>query len=315
MTDDWHERDQQSLVAARGWDTLLVLDACRYDTFREIHPEYLRGDLAAVRSAGGSTPEFLRGTFGGGGFDDVVYVSANPYVSSQGAVLEGFDASALFHEVVDVWDWGVDPTLGAVAPSTLNDAVREARTDFPERPLIAHYIQPHVPFITEGKIQDHSNFVLRDPDPNGRVGEARNFLDNLLKFKVGKGRVWKVKRSLGLPPAEDMEVLLARDGPDGLRRAYEDNLRSALEAVNALLEDLDGSVVVTGDHGELLGEDGHYGHKGGSTHSVLRTVPWFEVDVEESRGVDPATRILDGHQAGTDERQSVEERLGNLGYV
>jgi hypothetical protein len=32
---------------------------------------------------------------------------------------------------------------------------------------------------------------------------------------------------------------------------------------------------VTSDHGELLGENGNYGHFG--EHPILHSVPWFEI--------------------------------------
>lgn len=308
--------DQGTLIYEQDWNVLLVLDACRYDFFERQHSSYLQGTLSEVQSRGSSTPEFLAETFDEP-LDDVVYVSANPFVSSEGETVDGFTPSDVFHEVIDVWKTDQDPSLGAVPPMELNESIQTAIEEYPSKRVIGHYIQPHVPFVSEGKIQQHSNFVLRAPNPESRVGEMRNFLDNLLKFKLGKGRVWKLKRQLGLPPAEDMEVLLAEDGPDGLRKAYRRNLDAVLVAIQHLLQKVDGDTVVTADHGELLGEGTHYGHKMGSGHPALRNVPWFRVNLEASRSIETATeefRHIDS-QSNDDGSKDVTDRLSDLGYV
>jgi len=41
---------------------------------------------------------------------------------------------------------------------------------------------------------------------------------------------------------------------------------------------LEGEIIVTADHGELLGENGEWGHPIGSEKPALRGVPWLEVN-------------------------------------
>lgn len=57
-------------------------------------------------------------------------------------------------------------------------------------------------------------------------------------------------------------------------KAYEKNLEQVLEHVEELSNILEGKTVVTADHGDLLGENGLYGHPGNSNLKVLRKVPW-----------------------------------------
>jgi hypothetical protein len=42
--------DQRKLIHTVPWDTLILLDACRYDAFTQIYGEYLTGDLIKAYS-------------------------------------------------------------------------------------------------------------------------------------------------------------------------------------------------------------------------------------------------------------------------
>lgn len=223
----WRRRGGE-LVTERDWDNLLVLDACRYDVFREVND--LPGDLDRMRSVATETPAWLKRNFGDG--CDAVYVAGNPYVAQLAD--EGyFDAEAAFHHVEHVWDEGWDEEAGTVRPGTINAAVRDVRERFPDRRIVAHYMQPHEPFIGETQV---------DVD------------------EEGWGAVWAEWHHPDLPGA------------------YRDNLELVLDAVEDLLPELDGTTVVTGDHGEIL--DGKYGlirHPKDVFVRDLYEVPWFVV--------------------------------------
>lgn len=60
--------------------------------------------------------------------------------------------------------------------------------------------------------------------------------------------------------------------------AYKDNLELVMEHVEELVEEFDGRTVITADHGELLGENGLYGHIAKSDAKALREVPWHLVE-------------------------------------
>ena len=128
------------------WDCLIVLDACRYDYFAEVWTEFLpAGELTKVHSAGSSTVEWRDNSFPSY-YDDIVYVSANPYINSVRAV-EGFLAREHFQRVEDVWSDGWDAAKGTVLPQSVTEAaLRVVRGDSPRR-LIVHYLQPHSPYL------------------------------------------------------------------------------------------------------------------------------------------------------------------------
>jgi len=59
---------------------------------------------------------------------------------------------------------------------------------------------------------------------------------------------------------------------------HEENLRIALESVAELVEELDGRVVVTADHGEAFGEQGTWEHHIETHIPPLVEVPWLKLE-------------------------------------
>ena len=91
---------------------------------------------------------------------------------------------------------------------------------------------------------------------------------------------WILREKLHLPPASPMDAFRRLYGVKRLVKAYIINLKLVLEALqiliqNILTNDAEAKIVITSDHGELLGENGKFGH--GIEHPVVREVPWFEV--------------------------------------
>lgn len=88
---------------------------------------------------------------------------------------------------------------------------------------------------------------------------------------------------------------------------------AVLPVVDELLEGLDGKTVITADHGELFyggvrATMGVTQHKARLRLPGLVYVPWAEVDGERRRVSEDATT------GSTTDRESVEERLRDLGY-
>ena len=103
------------VVMQEQWDYLIVLDACRYDYFERVWRDYFEtGRLSRRSSIGTATVEWRDKSFTGF-YDDVVYVSANPYINSVKSVV-GFLGSEHFHKVYDVWQGHWDEGIGTVKP-------------------------------------------------------------------------------------------------------------------------------------------------------------------------------------------------------
>lgn len=123
------------------WDNLLLLDACRFDTFEANHD--LPGTLESRRTVASSTIEFLHRSFDGADLSDTVYVTANPQLYRK---RERLDLNIF--EVINVWqESGWDDECRTVRPETVAEAALEAAASYPNKRLLVHFIQPHYPFI------------------------------------------------------------------------------------------------------------------------------------------------------------------------
>lgn len=233
------------------WDNLLILDSCRYDLFSEVVVEDgLKGELTTFRSRGSSSSEFLKENFAGRTYDDTVYVTANPH---EKRILD-----STFHHTDRVWIDGWDDEAGVILPETLAKRTMAAHDTYPNKRLIAHFMQPHVPFIgetrlnIEDRIMDGFRGIMLD---EGDIGmEFNTVWAALSEGKVDKEMFWK---------------------------AYRDNLRYVLEEALPLAEQLPGKTVITADHGNAIGEYAFpfpipvYFHPSGIRLPMLNDVPWF----------------------------------------
>lgn len=133
--------DEGTHVMSEDWDTLVLLDACRYDMFAERVP--FDGDLQSQISRGSTSEEFLRQNFKDRQYHDTVYVNANVYFSKL-----DLDVDGTFHAVVDLLDdW--DEDLEIAHPKTVTKAAKDVHETYPHKRVIVHYMQPHLPFIGE----------------------------------------------------------------------------------------------------------------------------------------------------------------------
>lgn len=266
-------------VFEEDWDSLIVLDACRYDLFAQ--RSSLPGTLEKRRSRGSGTVEFLQGNVADRDLQDTVYVTANPQLYRYRDEL-----NAQFHEVIHVWmEDGWDEEYGTVLPETTTKYALEAAARYPNKRLLVHYLQPHYPFI--------------DADMRFDKGHVDGTSDeDVFWLRLTDGRL-----------DIDREVIWD---------AYARNLDRVLPEVESLMADLKGRTIVTSDHGNLLDERlfpfpmSAWGHPTGIHVDSLVTVPWLVHD-------DGHRRELIAETSETTEQtvddQVVTNRLEDLGYL
>lgn len=259
------------------WDNLIILDACRYDSFVE-HAD-IPGKLEHRYSLGSATPEFIRSNFTDKTLNGTVYLGANTWLLKLKT-----EINAEIHHFVDLQNgdyevsW-VDESLKVVAPETVTRFAKQIQKKYPNKRHIIHYLQPHHPFVgpTGKKYLSHQSNSLMEVFRNA-----------------------------------DSDV-----NRDLLRKAYNENLERVLNTVNNLLPELTGKTVVTADHGEMLGDRHEvvptqdYGHPKGIYNDTLVKVPWNVIESDERREIieeKPRNR----QKVDT---EAVNEQLRNLGYV
>lgn len=260
-------------IYEKEWDLLIVLDACRYDLFLQVAEDYeWIEEVGEIRSLDSTTAHWMRRTFVKDHHFEMAntaYVCGNPFSKSE---LDSRD----FAELIELWKsaW-TEP--GTVPPEAITDeTIRIMRDDSYDR-VIAHYMQPHCPFISrpelsQGKVIDNfGNQDWRD--------------------------VWELLR--------DGDIDL-----DDLWSGYRENLKIGLEEVTSLIRNVDAeNVVVTSDHGNATGQWGVYGHPPNLPMRELRIVPWVETQAKSIESREPDN--WQNQETAVDR----EEQLSSLGYI
>jgi len=265
-------------VYERSWDVLVVLDACRADLLRAVAPEVeFLETVTSVRSVGSSSSEWLENSF-----SDATESARTVMVTGNTWTDRYLDADT-FAALDEVWKYAWDDRLGTVPADAVTDrAISMAREHDPER-LVVHYMQPHHPFVPDPIAGDDG--MVR----SGGHSSRSNPWILLRQSEISRERVW---------------------------RAYKANLRYALDSVELLVENVDGRVALTADHGNLFGEWGLYGHPMHTPVPALLDVPWAETTAVD-RGthqptLEPPERLPVSRVYGA---ETDRDRLHALGYV
>lgn len=273
-------------VVDEEWDTLVILDACRYDLFASVfEDDPLPGMLDRRTSVQSGTPGFLAENFADEKFHDVVYVTGNPYVNTD--LPEG-----TFHAVESVWKNGWDDEEQTVMPETMAERTLQIAEEYPDKRIISHFLQPHAPFVGETRLGDRDTFAIRERALGNEDATTRH-----------------------RTPFEMLEAGEATR--DEVWAAYRSNLELAWPAVRRLLEELEGLTAVTSDHGNAMGERAWpfplrvYGHPLGILIPALTEVPWLTHQNGKRRDVTAEPPESEAR----DVDEETNERLRMLGYA
>jgi hypothetical protein len=208
-----------------------------------------------------------------------VYVTANPQLyRHQGEI------QTKLHAVIHVWeDDGWDEKSGTVLPETVTKYAVDAAEKYPRKRLVAHYMQPHYPFV---------------------YGDAEFGKDHLQKNNPNEVNPWYEKLYGELDISKEH-----------LWTEYVENLKGALPHVEELLSQISGKAVVTADHGNMFGERSfpipirEWGHPHTTFTKELVRVPWLVVNDDNRREI-----VAEESVVSADVDSDVSERLQQLGY-
>jgi hypothetical protein len=283
----WRENELFVSVPDEDWDNFLILDACRYDIFESVNT--LGGELTRRYSKGAQSPIFLEKNFGDGEFHDIVYVTANPYQEKK------LDDEQ-FHRVYHVWKSGWNQDLKTVCPETMNEVARQAHERYPNKRIIVHYMQPHIPFIGPWA---RENIGINTGNSHERERTLHGEFD---------GKPDNPYRMLRRGDLDRKTVL----------KGYTENLRIVLEYADELITDLGGKSIISSDHGEMFGERAWpypwrlYQHHPPYKAEKLLAIPWLVVEKGGRR-----TTQSDPPQTSAKKNidEPLEEKLEHLGYL
>lgn len=245
-------------VMKEEWDYLIVLDAARYDLFKEYNR--IKGKLEKRHSPGSCTEEWVLHNFTKK-YNDVLYITANPMTSIP--KLNKITGMNPFYKVDEVWDYGWDDNMKGVYPEEVTKASISDIMEYPNKRLLIHYLQPHFPFV-----ENPETWIGR--------GLSKEYLES-------KGIEFDKRKLAGIVHHYIGTILT----PNQVREGYTRNLIRVLKNVEELIEYFPKSskIIITSDHGEMLGypEDGGgqaWGHGLNIGVESLRLIPWFVVKNE-----------------------------------
>jgi len=217
-------RGDYNLLEEDVWDYIVVLDACRYDTFAENNT--IKGELSKKYSIASATMEWAKRAIKHS-CKDIILINSNPYLSN----LKLYEITGItkpFYKNVKAWDIGWDDELDTVPPWAMIEIAKKRLKKFPDKKFIFWFNQPHHPFL----------------------------------FSNGEGYTYLGKNEMKRTEVKSIWSLLSanRIDIDIAKVAYAENLVIALKEVKDLIEYLEGKIIITSDHGNCFGELGLFGH-------------------------------------------------------
>lgn len=270
-------------IMSRDWDNLIILDACRWDTFKR--QNNIKGDLKKVVSKGSNSWEFVRKNFSDDTYHDTIYITSNVHYMK-------LSEDPFYYS----------ETINRIYPEELVTRALELSEEYSDKRVIVHLMLPHAPY--------HSQ---RAQELREQISQSEDVMFFLSDVDHGKDKT----------ASEDWDLYSLLNSckrgyisKGDLYQVYEENLEIALDYANDLVEGLNGKSVITSDHGELLGERlppfflKDYGHNEGVYCDELRYVPWLEIEGDTRRKIKsdkpiPTEDISD---------EAVDDRLKALGY-
>lgn len=258
---------QGKLLKTLDWDVLIILDACRVDSFIKVFPNLLFNNIIQiVDTEVTDTGQWLVKHWSDDFYSDIVYVSGNPFVNSKGVSTEttkNFDGRKHFGKIVDSWDWGFNRLSGRIEPDRVAADFFNYYWQNPGARFIIHFMQPHSPYL----------FNRIKPE---WINIARRFIPKKL-FQFMRHHIPRyIRKETHLHVPEYNYKRVYND--DEIRNAYERNLKDVKPYVEEIIKSHPNmNIIVTADHTEYLGENGRYGHGGKSDDMFLRSVPFLRV--------------------------------------
>jgi len=231
---------------------LIILDACRYDFFMKLAPKFFKGEVQVAISEGAFLPNWipllLKSLCKYG--STRIYRATSSWKPHNLKLMDFLVKGEDCLELVEL-----EPNelkfLGVVSPWEVNAIVE---TEGLTKRTVVWYMQPHFPWLR------YPNMSLK-------------LLPEVIVYEF--------------VPATLVKKRINKKGINRnmLTKFYVSNLLLVLEATRALLNTLNErykifdeyKIVITSDHGELLGEYGLFFHSPGYKLPQLIKIPWMDV--------------------------------------
>ncbi len=277
----------------REWDLLVLLDACRWDLMEEVVAEYdfveTHGNFMGQSS---HSREFLHKTFKENNTTGLDKLRVWKRVMLDPDDITPFKES---------YTMKTDPAIANTAYVTWNVFAEMLDED-----AFAEYVPvgrakwgDDADILPPRAITDRAIDTMRTGDAERAIV---HYMQPHTPFRDSdttdhEGSAWeRIQRG-----EKDREETWAE---------YKENLRWVMDDVELLLENVDAeNVVISADHGNLIGEWGCYGHRPYVPVPAVKRVPWVTATASDEGTYEPEIEATEA--ADEDE---IEDRLEALGY-
>lgn len=233
-----YEGTPNSICDKEEWKNLFIIDACRYDLYKEAFPNE---NIEKRITLGSSSPDYFRETYTTGDYKDVVYISGNPHIGkSKFKELTGRLPKNVFHDVFHTYKTDWIEKEGRPSTDAIIRDFKTARKLYPNKKIIVHFMKPHHPF-------DDFNFSGFNQKLDGSY--KNSVWSHAERGNIEWDEVWK---------------------------AYKCNLYDIMKKVRPLAKASEGLTIITSDHGNFCGENGMGHHPSKRNEKPLREVPWIK---------------------------------------
>lgn len=268
---------EQSNILEMDWDNLIILDACRYDTFKKHNS--IDGNLRKIYSTSSHTAEFVEKNINKY-FQDTVYITASPQLAGQGDK---------FHHLEHLWQDFWDDDLRTIPPWDVTDQAKKIARFYPHKRLIVHYMQPHYPFIggKGSEIGEHATFTGNVEDR-----EATSVWDLLAAGKINTDLAQAAyEENLDIALESVCDLVDSLVGKTVISSDHGNLFRKKIGSLPVRIN----------------------GHPKSFPDPELLSVPWLEVQGETRKEIIEDTSPTSDPQSYDD--NIVQDRLADLGYL
>ena len=274
------EMKQKELIFNGTWDVLIIIDACRFDKFVEVYKEiFENGKLDKAITPATWTGAWVIEIFEDMFMPDVVFLSTTIWISSKnekektrvitqrlryGHRLMEFDSRKHFKKIIDIDE--------PEHLTSVTDKLIKTVESYPGNKIICKYLQIHHPYLY---------YVEKERERSVKKEKLDSYRDNIYEFInlfLSDETITNIRVKLGKPPIGDITSTYVKYGREGVVKGYTEDLKTILKEVKRAREKFPNKkIVITSDHGELLGEKGRYSHGGFKRGKEIMEVPWFEI--------------------------------------
>lgn len=278
---------------SRDWDLLILLDACRWDLMEEIEDEYDWIESSGTfMSPASHSREFLHKTFMSG-------PSGLEKFHAWMKIVQDPDNMDIMDEH---WDMSHREEIGKTAYITWNVFAQMLDKDsfHTFKPLGRAKWGDDEAILNPRRITDETIRAMRDGEPEYAIA---HYMQPHTPFRNDSsieesGSVWD-------------RIQTGTKDRDVAWEEYKDNLRWVMDEVELLIENVDAEkVVISADHGNVVGEWGCYGHRPYTPIPAVKKVPWVKTTATDTGQYTPETEMDE-----TVTEDVTQERLAALGYV